>query len=74
MARNIDTNPIDVWLKFEDENDEEPTYEANTFDKGGYFLVEWYHTAVGQVSSKDFDTYDEATEWLESEGFLDFSS
>lgn len=71
---------LDVWLRFDDDNDEESAYEANTYRtpetdglRAGY-VVEWYHTAVGQVSRVWFSTYSEATEWLEANGYQDFSS
>jgi len=67
--------PLDVWLKFDAEDDEEPTHEANTFltdDKT--FRVDWYNTSVGEVTSKEFDTYAEAVAWLEPGGYEDFSS
>lgn len=73
--------PLDVWLKFydppTDENGEEyiAEYEANTYeDEGGGYSVEWYNNEVGQVSIKWFPFYSDATKWLESEGFEDFSS
>lgn len=67
--------PLDVWLKFDHPEDEETSHEANVyFDRdSSSFRVEWYHTAVGQVSTKHFDTYRQATEWLESNGYLDFT-
>lgn len=64
----------DVWLKFDNEGDEEAAYEANTYHDDGLIRAEWYHTAVGQVSSRTFATYETAAAWLESEGFRDFSS
>lgn len=67
--------PMDVWLKFTLESDEEPTYEANTFlDEDIMFRIDWYHVDVGLVNSVRFSTYAEAVDWYESEGFLDFSS
>jgi hypothetical protein len=69
--------PMDVWLKFDDPEDldDEASYEANTFKiSEDHFVVEWSHTAVGQITQKDFDTYEEATAWLEANGFQDFSS
>lgn len=75
---------IDVWLAFtpcpnslhgvDCDCAEEATYEANTYPAGDGYVVKWYHTAVGQVSSRYFETYEAAREWLESEGFQDFSS
>lgn len=67
--------PLDVWFRFEHPGDEEATWEANTFRTadGGY-RIEHYHNAVGQVSSVEFLTLDEAYAWYEREGFEDFSS
>lgn len=85
VATPIDVNaPLDVWLRFADPEDypgltedelDESEYEANTFlNEDNTYRVEWYHTAVGQVSSKWFLTYAEATAWLEDVGYQDFSS
>lgn len=65
---------LDVWLKFSEENDEESEYEANTFKTEDGYRVDWYHTAVGQIMSMDFDSYEDAASWLEEEGFIDFTS
>ena len=66
---------LDVWLKFADENDEESEYEANTFlTDDGTYRVEWYHTAVGLVLSKEFKNYETAADWLEQRGFIDFTA
>lgn len=68
--------PLDVWLRIpEDDNEDgEAESEANCFRDNGGIRVEWYHTAVGLVSSKWFPTHAEARAWLEAEGFQDFSS
>jgi hypothetical protein len=69
--------PIDAWLRFaEDDIDhEESEYEANTYrDETVGFRVDYYHSAVGLVTSRYFHTYDAVREWLESEGFIDYSS
>lgn len=66
-------NPLDVWLRIPD-GEEEAEAEANTFRDDGGFRVEWYNTAVGLVSSKWFATYDDARAWLEAEGFADFTA
>ena len=67
--------PLDVWLKFDGDADEEATYEANTFAcSDGSFCVEWYHNDVGQVSRKWFDSYREATDWYATNGYEDYSS
>ena len=68
------TKPLDVWLQFDAEDDEEARAEANTFKEDGQFRIDWYLNAVGLVKSVYFDTYEEATAWYEREGFQDFSS
>ena len=68
------TKPMDVWLQFDSENDEEARAEANTFREDGQFRIDWYLNAVGLVKSEYFNTYEEVTAWYEREGFQDFSS
>ena len=68
------TTPMDVWLQFDSENDEEARAEANTFREDGQVRIDWYLNSVGLVKSVYFDTYEEATAWYEREGFQDFSS
>lgn len=68
------TEPIDVWLRFENDDDEEAEAEANTFRDGSSFRVDWSLTAVGLVKSRSFSTYHEAASWLEAEGFQDYTS
>ena len=74
VAEKTSPEPLDVWLRFDDPNDEEAAYDANTYATSWGFTVEWCHTAVGLIRRKDFNTYDEARKWLTSEGFEDFSS
>ncbi len=58
-----------------DDADDETDHEANIyFNADGTYRVEWYHTAVGLVTSRSFDTYPEARAWLEEGGYQDFSS
>ena len=67
-----------VWLKFDSNMDEEPSYEANIVeeleDGMVIFVVEWYHTAVGQVSRREFKNLASAEHWLRERNFQDFSS
>ena len=72
---------LDVWLKWDaaqiEEGDDDPlaTYEANTFKNAdGTFRIEWYHNDVGQVTTVQVDTYEEARAWLEGQGFQDFTA
>lgn len=64
---------LDVWLRIP-EGEEESEAEANTYRDGDRFTVEWYLTAVGLVTSRTFDTHEEAQAWLTAEGFEDYSS
>lgn len=73
---------IDVWLRVgdDDQSDFEPLpsgrypAEANTYTTETGYRVDWYLTAVGMVSSHHFDTLADAYDWLESEGFENYSS
>lgn len=66
---------LDVWLRFESDEDEEPTHEANTYrEKDGGVRIEHYHTAVGLVSTVRFPDYADAVDWYTANGYQDFSS
>ena len=73
--------PIDAWLRIAVEGDDfapdENGYynaEANTYATETGYRVEWYLSAVGLVKSVEFDTLTDAHDWLEREGFQDFTS
>lgn len=66
--------PIDVWLKFDTDEDEECTHEANTYMTDTGYRIDWYLNSVGLVTSVEFDTLADAYDWYEREGFQDFSS
>ena len=73
--KNLDPNkPLDVWLKFDSDEDDEPTYEANTYPTESGFRIDWYHEGVAQVMSVDFDTIEDVHAWYEAQGYSDFSS
>lgn len=67
---------LEVWLKWTGDltGDQPPTYEANLREDGGLVYVDWHHTAVGQVTSVSFTSAEKAREWLESEGFADYTA
>ena len=70
----LQDEPLDVWLRIPD-GEEESEAEANTFRDDGGYRVEWYLTSVGLVKSvRFFATYDDARAWLERAGFEDFTS
>lgn len=67
--------PLDVWLLFDDPEDEEASHEANIFyTENREFAARWYNNAVGLVTERTFVTYGEAAAWLEDSGYQDFSS
>lgn len=70
----MELEPLDVWLRFDEPEREEPDYEANTFRDGDVFRVDWYHVDVGQVTSRRFPTLKAAQDWLESVGYQDFTA
>lgn len=83
MSTHAESEPLDVWLAFGVVYDEGEEWEdsdglceaeANTYVDGSRFRVDWSLSAVGQITSVYFDTYEQARAWLESEGFQDFTS
>lgn len=74
MAADDFEPALDVWLRFDTDDDEEAEAEANTYATDDGFRVEWYHTAVGQVSERHFNTLADAHAWLTRNGFADFTS
>ena len=66
-------NPDNVWLLIEGD-EEEASHEANIYPDESEYRVDWYHSAVGQVSHRWFGTLAGAEAWLESNGYRDFSS
>lgn len=72
-ADNAPEGALDVWLRIPD-GAEESDAEANIYPTEGGFIVEWCLAAVGLVAPEFFNSYAAAAEWLESEGFQDFSA
>lgn len=64
---------LDVWLRIP-EGEEESEAEANTYKSESGYRVEWYLTSVGLVKEVEFLTLKAAYEWLEAEGFENYSS
>ena len=64
----------DVWFLFDEEDDEEPSHEANIYLDDESVRVEWCNTSVGLVSTRYFDTYDGARQWLTDGGYTDFTA
>lgn len=66
--------PIDVWLAFDHEDDEEASHEANTYMTDDGYCVEWYCNAVGLVTHERFDTLTGAHDWLEAGGYQNYTA
>lgn len=66
--------PGDVWMRFESDDDDEPSHEANTYAYGDRYVIKWYHTGVGLVQAHYVDTLAEAHAWYAANGYADFSS
>jgi hypothetical protein len=64
---------LDVWLRFDSPEDEEASHEANTYLTDTGYAVKWYHSAVGLVTTVDFDTLADAYDWYEANGYQDFT-
>ena len=73
MSEDEDSTAIDVWLRIP-EGEEESEAEANTYVTDTGYRVEWYLTAVGLVTAVDFDTLADAYDWLEREGFTNYTA
>lgn len=65
---------LDVWLKFDSDEDEIPTLEANTRMTVTGYAIDWYHIGVGLVTSLEFDTLADAYDWYESNNFSDYAA
>lgn len=66
---------MQIWLKFDEEHDEEPSHTANifTFDNGGT-IVEWGNEAVGEVTTLHYNSLAEAENRLSEAGYQDFTA
>ena len=64
----------DVWLKFDQPDDEEPTMEANTFKNDDGYEIQWYHVDVGLVNRVHTPSLSDAHTWYEQHGFTDYTA
>jgi hypothetical protein len=78
---DVEIEPIDVWLRVANDDDDfspdEDGYynaEANTYLTEHGYRVAWYLSAVGLVTSVEFDTLADAYDWLERERFQNYTS
>lgn len=64
----------EVWLKFEDPEDEEAELEAFVYERGFIIFVDWWHSAVGKVTRRSYPNRYDAHKWLLSEGFENYTA
>lgn len=64
----------DVWLHFEQPNDETPNIEANTFKAAEGYQIQWYHVDVGVVNRVNAPTLEDVFEWYATNGFTDYTA
>lgn len=65
----------EVWMRFEADEDEEPTHEANiSLDDDGDYMVEIDFVATSNVTEHYFDTAEEARSFLENMGYDDYTA
>lgn len=65
----------ETWLKFDADDDEDPSHTATVErnDDEGY-VVSWWHEDVGLVTDVNFDTLEDAHAWLEDAGYADYTA
>ena len=64
----------DVWLKFDQADDEEPAMEANTFKNEDGYEIQWYHVDVGLVHRVPATSLNDVLAWYVQNGFTDFTA
>lgn len=64
----------DVWLKFDQPDDETPSLEANTFKAADGYQIRWYHVDAGVVNRVNAPTLGDVFEWYASHGFTDYTA
>ena len=60
----------EVWFKFDSDDDDGPSHEANVTMTEDGFTVEWSNVDVGQVTRVKFDTLEDAYEMLWDSGYV----
>ena len=65
---------MQIWFKFENDTDEEPSHTANVFTEDDGARIEWWNEAVGLVSTVNASSVRNAERWLTDRGFTDFTA
>lgn len=71
---HMEKDLVETWLLFDHPDDEEVSHEANIEPTADGYRASWYHTAVGLVSSRMFDTREEAQAFLTASGYQNFTA
>ena len=71
---NTTEDTMQNWLKFENDTDEEPSHGANVITEDGETRIEWWHEAVGLVSTVNASSVRNAERWLTDRGFSNFTA
>ena len=64
---------MQIWLKFENDTDEEPTHGAHVFQDDDGVRIVWWNEDVGLVFTVHRDTVKDAERWLIGAGYADFT-
>ena len=65
---------MQIWLKFDEEHDEDPSHAANIFEDEDGARIEWWNEAVGLVTTEHHPDTASAERALESSGYTDFTA
>ena len=65
---------MQIWLRFANADDEEPTHAANIFTEEDGARIDWWNEAVGLVSTVNASSVQNAQRWLTDRGFTDFTA
>lgn len=65
---------MQIWFKFDEEHDEDPSHTANIFEDEDGARIEWWNEAVGLVTTEHHPDTASAERALESSGYTDFTA
>lgn len=65
---------MQVWFKFDEDHNEEPSHTANIFTEDDGARVEWWNEDVGLVTTEHHPDTASAERALESSGYTDFTA
>ena len=65
---------MQIWLRFANADDEEPTHAANIYPEDDMARIEWWNEAVGIVYTVHASSVQNAQRWLTDRGFTDYTA